>query len=170
MNWLDIIIIVVAALLGFVGLRNGVIRTAFGLAGLIGGIALAGRYYGGLAALLSPTGATWATTAGYAIILIATLVAAGVVGWFVAKLVHLAMLGWLDRLVGFVLGVFVGSMLCAAILAIVGKSHPSMAAVIAESAIARLLMGGFPLLLALLPEEFDFVRDFFSPSGTFASS
>jgi len=25
-------------------------------------------------------------------------------------------------------------------------------------------MGGFPLLLALLPEEFDFIRDFFITS------
>ncbi|MFO7772766.1 MAG: CvpA family protein [Dehalococcoidia bacterium] len=164
MKWLDIVIIVVAGILGFVGLRNGIIRTAFGIAGLIGGIVLAGRYYSGLAALLSPGDAIWATIAAYAIILVATMVVAGVVGWFVAKLVHIAMLGWLDRLIGFILGVFIGCMLCAAILAIVGKSHPGMEGVISESAIARFLMGGFPLLLALLPDEFGFIRDFFSPS------
>lgn len=166
MNWLDIVITVVAGILGFVGLRNGIIRTAFGIAGLIGGIVLAGRYYGGLAGLLSPSGAIWATIAAYAIILMATIVVAGVVGWFVAKLVHIAMLGWLDRLVGFILGVFIGCMLSAAMLAIVGKSHPGMEAAITQSAIARYLMGGFPLLLALLPQEFDFVRDFFSPRAT----
>ena len=165
MNWLDIVIVVVAGILGFVGLRNGNIRTAFGFAGLIGGLVLAGRYYSGLAALLSPGGAIWATIAAYAIILIATIIVAGVVGWFVARLVHIAALGWLDRLIGCILGVFIGGMLCAAILAIVGKVHPGIEAVIAQSAIARFLMGGFPLLLALLPEEFDFIRDFFSPSG-----
>lgn len=165
MNWLDIVIIVVAVLLGIAGLRQGIIKTVFGIAGLIGGIVLAGRYYGGLAALLSPAGATWANIAAYAIILIATLIIAGVIGWFVARLVHFAMLGWLDRLVGCILGVFIGSLLCAAVLAIVGKFYPGTEAVISQSVIARFLMEQFPLLLALLPEEFDFIRDFFSPSG-----
>ena len=165
MNWLDIVIIVVAVLLGIVGLRQGIIKTAFGIAGLIGGIVLAGRYYGGLAALLSPSGATWANIAAYAIILIATLIVASVIGWFVAKLVHLTILGWLDRLVGCVLGVIIGSLLCAAVLAIVGKYYPGTEAVISQSVIAKFLMGGFPLLLALLPEEFDFIRGFFSTSG-----
>jgi len=164
MNWLDIVIIVVAVLLGIVGLRQGIIRTVFGIAGLIGGIVLAGRYYGGLAAVLSPSGATWANIAAYAIILIATLIVAGVVGWLVAKLVHIVMLGWLDRLVGCVLGVIIGGLSCAAILAIVGKYYPGTEAVISQSVIAKFLMGGFPLLLALLPKEFDFIRDFFITS------
>jgi len=164
MNWLDIVIIVVAVLLGIVGLRQGIIRTVFGIAGLIGGIVLAGRYYGGLAAVLSPSGATWANIAAYAIILIATLIVAGVVGWLVAKLVHLVLLGWLDRLIGFILGIFIGGLLCAAVLAIVGKYYPGAEAVISQSGLARFLMGGFPLLLALLPKEFDFIRDFFATS------
>lgn len=164
MNWLDIVIIVVAVLLGLAGLRQGIIRTVFGIAGLIGGIVLAGRYYGGLAALLSPAGATWASIAAYAIILIATLIVAGVIGWLVAKLVHFAALGWLDRLVGFILGVFIGGLLFAAVLAIVGKYYPGAEAVISQSGLAKFLMEQFPLLLALLPADFDFIRDFFITS------
>jgi membrane protein required for colicin V production len=161
MNWLDIVIIVVIVLLGIAGLRQGIIRTVFGIAGLIGGIVLAGRYYGELAALLFPSGAIWGNIAAYAIILLATLLVAGVIGWLVAKLVHFAALGWLDRLVGFILGVVIGGLLCAAVLAIVGKYYPGAEAVISQSVIARFLMEQFPLLLALLPAEFDFIRDFF---------
>ena len=164
MNWLDIVIIVVAVLLGLVGLRQGIIKTVFGIAGLIGGIVLAGRYYSGLAALLSPAAATWTNIAAYAIILIATLIVASVVGWLVAKLVHFAMLGWLDRLVGFLLGVVVGGLLCAAILAIVSMYYPATEAVIGQSGLARFVMEQIPLLLALLPKEFDFIRDFFIAS------
>jgi membrane protein required for colicin V production len=164
MNWLDIVIIVVAVLLGLVGLRQGIIKTVFGIAGLIGGIVLAGRYYDELAALLSPSGATWVNIAAYAIILIATIIVAGVVGHFVAKLVHFAALGWIDRLVGCVLGVFIGGLICAAILAIVLKYYPGAETVISQSGLARFLMEGFPLLLALLPQDFDFIRDFFSTS------
>jgi len=162
MNWLDIVIIVVAVLLGIAGLRQGIIKTVFGIAGLIVGIVLAGRYYDELAALIFPTGATWANIAAFIIILLATLIVANVIGWFVAKLVHLVLLGWLDRLVGCVLGVIIGGLLCAAILAIVVKYSPGTETVISQSVLARFLMGGFPLLLALLPEEFDFIRDFFS--------
>jgi membrane protein required for colicin V production len=146
MNWLDIVIIVVVALLGFAGLRQGMIRTVFGIAGLIGGIFLAGRYHDELAALLFPSGAIWSNIAAYAIIAIATLVVAGVIGWLLAKLVNFVALGWLDKLVGSILGVVIGCLLCAAILAIVVKYYPGMDATINQSVIARFLVGGFPLL------------------------
>ncbi len=164
MNWLDIVIIIVAVVLGFGGLRQGIIRTAFGIAGLIIGIILAGCYYEPLAALLSTSGATWAKIAAYAIIVIATLIVAGVVGWLVAKAVHFAALGWLDRLLGFVFGIAVGALFCAAFLAIVLKYYPGSVSVISQSAIARFLVQEFPLLLALLPAEFDSIREFFTTS------
>jgi len=164
MNWLDIVIIVVAVLLGLAGLRQGIIRTVFGIAGLIGGIFLAGRYYDELALRLFPSGAIWGNIAAYAIILLATLIVAGVAGSLIAKLVHFAALGWLDRLVGFILGIVIGGLLCAAVLAIVGKYYPGAEAVISQSVIAKFLMEQFPLLLALLPAEFDFIRDFFITS------
>jgi membrane protein required for colicin V production len=146
MNWLDIVIIVVVALLGFAGLRQGLIRTVFGIAGLIGGIVLAGRYYDELAARLFPSSASWANIASYAIIAIATLVVAGVIGWLLAKLVNFAALGWLDRIMGLILGIVIGGLLCAAILAIVVKFYPGMETTINQSVIARFLVGGFPLL------------------------
>jgi membrane protein required for colicin V production len=146
MNWLDIVIIVVIVLLGVAGLRQGMIRTVFGIAGLIGGIVLAGRYYDELAARLFPSGAIWGNIAAYAIILLATLLVAGVIGWLIAKLVNFAALGWLDRVMGFILGVVIGGLLCAAILAIVVKYYPGMEATINQSAIASFLVKGFPLL------------------------
>jgi membrane protein required for colicin V production len=146
MNWLDILIIVVLILLGVAGLRQGLIRTVFGIAGLIGGIFLAGRYYDELAARLFPSSAIWANIAAYAIIAIATLVVAGVIGWLIAKLVNFAALGWLDKLVGFILGIVIAALLSAAILAIVVKYYPGMEATISQSVIAKFLTGGFPLL------------------------
>ena len=146
MNWLDIVIIIVVVSLGIAGLRQGLIRTVFGIAGLIGGIFLAGRYYDELAARLFPFGAIWCNIAAYAIILIATLVVAGVIGWLLAKLINFAALGWLDKFMGFILGVVIAGLLCAAILAIAVKFYPGMEATINQSVIARFLVGGFPLL------------------------
>ena len=165
MNWLDITIIVIGIIFGVLGLWKGAIRAAFSVAGLIGGIALAGHYYQPFANLLSSTGATWAKIVAYAIIMVATLVLASVIGWFIAKIVHATPFGWLDRLIGFVLGAGIGLLLVAAILAITSKYFDSMEAVIASSKVAKFLIVKFPLLLALLSKEFDFIRDLFLPSG-----
>jgi len=145
------------------GLWRGAIKTVFGIAGLVGGIALAGHYYQPLASVLFPSGASWSLIAAYAIILVATLVVASIIGWFVARLAHIVLLGWVDRLIGFILGAIIGSMLCAAVLAIVGKYLPGAGEIISHSVMARLLMEQVPLLLALLPEKFDFIRGLFSP-------
>jgi membrane protein required for colicin V production len=165
MNWLDIAIIATAIIFGFIGFSRGAIRAAFGIAGLIGGIALAGHYYGGLADVLFPDGAVWAPIAAYAIIVVATMVVASIIGRVVSHLADIIMLGWVDRLIGLVLGVAVGSILWAAALAITSKYLPGVAGAMSDSAVARFVMGQFPLLLALLPEEFDFIRDFLAPSG-----
>jgi len=162
MNWLDIVVIVIILLFGMAGLWKGAIRAAFSIAGLIGGIALAGRHYQALASMLFPSEAIWPGIAAYVIILVATLLVASVVGWFVARLIHVTMLGWVDRVVGFVFGVGVGGMLCAAVLAIVSKYLPGMNEIISHSAMARLLIEQIPLLLVLLPEEFDCISGFFS--------
>jgi uncharacterized membrane protein required for colicin V production len=123
---------------------------------------LAGHFYQGLALKLSAEGATWAVIAAYAIILLVTLIVASVAGWFVAKMVHALPFGWVDRVIGFILGAFVGCMLCAAMLAILCKYIPSVEAAVAQSAVAATVMKGFPLLLALLPENFDFLSGLFT--------
>jgi membrane protein required for colicin V production len=148
MNWLDIVIIIVVVSLGIAGLRQGMIRTVFGIAGLIGGIFLAGRYYDELAERLFPSGAIWGNIAAYAIILIATLVVAGVIGWLLAKLVNFAALGWLDKVMGFILGVVIAGLIFAAILAfalLFVDYYPGMEATINQSALGSFLVTAFPL-------------------------
>ena len=164
MNWLDIVIIVIILLFGMMGLWKGAIKAVFGIAGLLGGIALAGRYYQTLASILSPSGAVWSGIAAYIIILVVTLIVASIVGWLIAQLVHITMLGWVDRVVGFVFGAGVGGMLCGAVLAIVSKYLPGAEQATSHSTMAKLLMQQIPLLLALLPEEFDFIRVLFLPT------
>ena len=163
MNWLDIVFIVIILLFGMMGLWKGAISAVFSIAGLVGGIALAGRYYQTLAIIVSPSGAIWSGIAAYVIILVATLIVASIMGWLIARLVHITMLGWVDRVVGFVFGACVGGMLCGAVLAITSKYLPGAEQAISHSAMAKLLMEQIPLLLALLPGEFDFIHDFFSP-------
>jgi len=162
MNWVDIIIVLVAILFGAMGWLKGVVQALFGIAGLIGGILLAGHLYQSLALKLSPHGVIWPAVAAYAIILLLTLVAATVAGWFVARAVHALPFGWVDRLLGAVIGVFLGCLLVGAILALLCLFSSRVEAAVAQSALAELTMKGFPLLRVLLPGSFDFLSELFT--------
>src|SRR5512139_3916025 len=100
MNWLDILIIVGLVLLGVAGLRQGMIRTVFGIAGLIGGIVLAGRYYDERAARPFQSDAVWGNIAPYTLIMIDTFLVAGVIGRPLANVVNFDALGWLAYFLG----------------------------------------------------------------------
>jgi uncharacterized membrane protein required for colicin V production len=162
MNWVDIIIVLVAVLFGGMGWWRGVVQALFGIGGLIGGIVLAGRLYQSLAPKLSSEGAIWAGVAAYALILVLTIAAASIAGWFVAKAVHALPFGWVDRLLGAVIGVFLGCLLVGAILALLCLFSSTVEAAVARSALAELIMKSFPLLRALLPGSFDFLREMFT--------
>ena len=80
MNWLDIVIIILAVIGAYMGWKQGLIRMAFTLVGLIIGIVLAGQWADGLGELFSPNGAQWAYFLAFAIILIVVLLAANIIG------------------------------------------------------------------------------------------
>ena len=125
MNWLDIVIIVVLALSVLSGLVRGFIRTVLGLAGLILGIYLAGRYY----------------------------VAFG--NWL-----PIANTSTADKLLGAVCGLILGCLMCGAVLALL--SHVlNIEGAISGSWLAGFLLDRFPIVLGLLPGEFDGVRQLF---------
>ena len=159
MNWFDIVLIVVLALATFLGLRRGLISTVLPLVGLIIGIVLAGHYHGTVGEWL-PGDSVYAGWGGYAIILVAVLIAAVILATILRRFIRLILLGWIDRLGGAILGLAFGSLLCAAALAAcvkfgLGESF------IQGSGIAQLLLDWFPVVLGLLPGEFDEVREFF---------
>ncbi len=161
MNWLDIVIIVVIAIPAFLGLRTGIIKAAFSLAGLILGVILAGRYYVPLSAQLTfipHEGA--AKIAAFVIILIGVIVIAIVLSRLLERVVSMMLLGWVNRLGGAVFGFLLGAILCGALLATWVKFIGPASAII-ESGLAVILLDRFPMVLALLPDEFATIRSFF---------
>ncbi len=160
MNWLDIVIIVAIAIPTVIGLRIGIIKAALSLAGLIVGVVLAGGYYVPLSQQLSfiPDEKV-AKVVAFAIILIGIMVVAGVLARLLKWAASVVMLGWVNQLGGAIFCFVLGAIFCGAILAIVVKFLG--AGVIAESELAAVLLDRFPMVLALLPPEFDAVRSFF---------
>ena len=160
MYWLDIAIIVAIAIAILIGLRIGIIKAVLSLAGLIVGVILAGHYYAPLSGQLSfiPQ-ASVAKIVAFAIILIGVMVIAGVLASLLKWAASAIMLGWVNRLGGAVFGLFLGAIFCGALLAIWVKFFDIAA--ISESNLAAILLDRLPVVLALLPDEFDAVRSFF---------
>ena len=161
MNWLDIVILVLIAIPTLIGLRVGIIKTVLSLAGVIVGVILAGQFHTALAEQLTFIAqANLANIAAFAIILIGVMVIASVLASLLKWVVSVVLLGWVNRLGGAVFGFLLGAIFCGALLAIwanfLGAQGP-----VTESALATLLLDRFPMILALLPEEFDSVRPFF---------
>ncbi len=161
MNLLDIGVLVVVAIAAFIGLKIGIIKAVLSLAGLIVGLILAGHYYVPLSERLYfiPQDGL-AKVVAFAIILIGTMVIASVLAALLKWAASAVMLGWVNRLGGAIFGLVLGAILCGALLAIWVRSYGA-ANVISESSLATMLLDRFPLVLALLPDEFDTIRSFF---------
>ena len=161
MNWLDIVIIAILIISTILGLRTGIIKAVLSLAGLIIGVILAGRYYAPLSEQLSfiPQ-ASVAKIVAFAIILVGVMVIAGVLASLLKWAASVTMLGWVNRLGGAVFGLLLGAVFCGVLLATWVKFFGVVAA-IGESNLAPILVSRLPMVLALLPDEFDAVRSFF---------
>ena len=161
MNWLDIVVTAVLVIAVVCGLRTGIIKAVLSLVGLIVGVILAGRYYVPISEQLTfiPS-ATAAKFVAYAIILIGVMVVAGVLASLLKRTASVVMLGWINRLGGAVFGLLLGTIFCSALLAVWVKALGTGGGV-TESGLATLLLDRFPMVLALLPDEFDGIRSFF---------
>jgi membrane protein required for colicin V production len=160
MNWLDIIIIVAIAITTFIGLKFGLIKAVLSLAGLIVGVILAGLFYVPLSEQLGfiPQ-ATVAKVVAFAIIMIGVMVIAGVLAGLLKWAATVMMLGWVNRIGGAVFGLVLGALLCGAVLALWVMFFGAGEA-ITNSSLAAIL-SHFPLVLSLLPGEFDSIGSFF---------
>ena len=161
MNWLDIVILIIIIIPTLIGLKIGIIKALFSLAGIIIGVILAGRFsepLGGVLTFISDPG--WARIAAFAIILIVVMVIAAVLAVVLKKVVSVVMLGWVNRLGGAIVGFVLGAIFCGALLTIWVK-YLGIGATVSDSALANFLLDGFPIILGLLPADFDSVRSFF---------
>jgi membrane protein required for colicin V production len=162
MNGLDALIGITLALGAFMGLRKGIVRMLLPLVGLLIGVTLAGRYYQTLAERVFHSQASSMQIISFVLIVLAAVIAASIVASLVSRALSLILLGWLNGLLGGVLGILLAMMAWGALLAIF-ISFPALVpeGLVRDSFLASLILERFPLLLALLPEEFDRVRTFF---------
>jgi len=140
MTWLDIAVVASILLAGAYGFWKGIVRAVVGVAGLLGGLVLAGTYYLQLAQALWPSGEAWARVAAFAIIFIAVLVLAAMVGAFLFRLVHMTPLGIIDRVLGLAAGLLIVGLSWALVLSLVLANVPGAHATVTDSSVAITLI------------------------------
>ena len=160
MNWLDIVLLVALAIPTFIGLKQGLIKSVLSLVGLIIGVILASNFYEARGSRLGfIPNPDIANITAFILILVGVLVIATILARLLKFIVSIVMLGWVNYLGGAVFGLLLGAILWGAILAIWVKFLGTE--LIMESLVASVLLDKFPLVLALLPSEFDAIRSFF---------
>ena len=158
MNTLDTVLVVVLVISAALGLYWGVIRQLLSVAGLIAGIVLATRYGGRVAdALSSFISNDMATQVlGFLFVLVAVSALASLVATILRRSVGLLFLGWLDHLIGGLLGLFQGALACTVILMVVALAPSErFASALTDSRIVPWLARAASFaLLPFLPDSF----------------
>jgi len=167
MSWLDFVVLAVISFAALIGFRIGIIKAILSLVSVIGGVILAERYYVPLSEWLTfISEPNIAKIAAFVIIIIAVMIIAAIVASLLKFITSLMMLGWVNRLGGAVFGLLLGGTICSAGLA-AWVNFIGMSETIGNSDLVNLLLNYFPLVLALLPDEFDAIRSFFQQAGPF---
>jgi membrane protein required for colicin V production len=161
MNWLDIVIIITLVMGVAGGLISGFIRSLLSFAGLVLGIYLAGRYYPAVADHLTFIHSqSSAHITAFALIFLAVILLFAILGFILRHLASAITLGWLDRLLGGLFGLFISAFVWGALLSIWIHYFPIN--VFKDSVLAQFLVARFPLALSLLPGSLQGVKDFFN--------
>ena len=139
--------------LAFLGWRTGVIRAATAMTGIITGIYLAGQYHKQVSELLDPLipDPNGAKIAAFAAVFILTMAASSTIGIILRRGLKLFLLGWIDGLVGSIMGLAVGMFLVGALtLGLCAFPIGGTGKIVEESEMAQRFMPG---VRSLLPED-----------------
>lgn len=156
MGWVDFVILALLVGGGFLGFRNGVISWLFTLVGLAVGVFLASRLYTTLDALVPIADSEgMRRLIAFAAILIAALAASWLLARILKTTMSMLMLGWADRAAGTAVGLLVGGLAAAAIIAAASVvPSESLQAAVRESRLAEQLLSATAFLRALTPSDF----------------
>jgi membrane protein required for colicin V production len=162
MNWVDITILVILAVSTLMGMFWGLIRQVIAFAGLIGGIMIAGRFYEPVASVLNGDNgsgliadANWARIIAFVGILILFSLALGAIGSILRVVAKLLFLGWLDHLLGALLGLLMAITLITPVVVIATIFPvPGLSDAVRTSQVAHWFTGYAPVVLSMLPPEF----------------
>lgn len=158
MNTLDYILLFGAGLFTLLGIYWGLIRQVLSIVGLVVGVAMAGRYGPSVAEWLSSflSDGLFARVVGFLAVLLLVSAAASLVASLLRIFAGLLFLGWIDHLLGGLLGLLQAVLAGGAILAVLqAYPQPAWSDAIAASTLADDLVFVGRIFSPLLPEIFE---------------
>ncbi len=164
MNWLDIVIVVVIVFFAGSAFRAGLIREVVTLVSVAVGVIVAGLFYDDLArdVLSFIDDEKTALVVSFLVLLGAIILAGQLVAVMLKQAASLLFLGWADHAGGALFGLLKGLIVVEVVLILL-VTYPQLGlqADIDGSAIASLFLDAAPLLLLVLPDEFERAVDTF---------
>ena len=123
------------------GLWRGAISQVFGIMGILGGFLLASHFYQNTASQLSQAfpSLTLAPAISFALLFMLAWFCIGAIGFWIAKLIHKTGLGFLDRMLGGVIGLGKGLLLAVVLLSILTLFLPPQNDLLRQSALRPLV-------------------------------
>jgi len=150
MAWVDIVLIVVLTILALHGLLIGIIRSVFDIIGILMGYVLAVSFSGsvGIPRFLA-----------FLLIFVLIVVAVHILGRIISKAIRTTPLGTIDRILGGLLGLFKGLVVCFVFLLVLLLLQKSNKAVY-KSAIAPEILKGGLIASQVLPDKwYNWIED-----------
>ncbi len=117
----DIIIALILAFFAFNGLRHGFIHEIARIISLIGGFICASKFNGEIQPYLAPyiSNESLLVTASYMIVFTIVVIIISLIAQIIQKFFELILLGWLNRLLGFLLGIIKGFLIVSLMIFII---------------------------------------------------
>jgi len=133
MVWLDIVLIIVLTILALHGLLIGIIRSVFDIIGILIGYVLAVSFSGsvGIPRFLA-----------FLLIFVLIVVAVHILGRIISKAIRTTPLGTIDRVLGGLLGLFKGLVVCFVFLLVLLLLQKSNKAIYKSAIAPEILKGG----------------------------
>lgn len=164
MNWLDIVIILIIAFFAVSAYASGLIREVVTLLSAVVGVVVAGLFYDDLAedVLVFIDDEDAARVVAFLVLLGAVYLAGQLTAIMLKQLAAILLLGWADRIGGALFGLLKGLVVVEALLILL-VTFPQLGLEkdIDGSAIASAFLDAVPVLLFILPDEFERAVDAF---------
>jgi len=155
MNFADVAIAIILIIGLFSGLAKGFVRGLFGLVALVLGIMIAAGTYERVSTgvLAFIPGDRAPEVLSFVLIFLVVVLAIGLLGRIISKALKLAALGWLDRLLGGLLGVGMASIVVGLLLLVAVMAGFQDQKMLKESRLAPSVLRLTDVIVTFVPED-----------------
>jgi membrane protein required for colicin V production len=153
MAWIDIVIIVIIISLIIHGIATGLIRGAFDIAGILFGYIIAVTY---------STAVRIPEILAFLLIFVTVLVIFSIAGRIISKIIHITPLGLIDRVLGGVLGLVKGVIICFVFLLVVMLIKRDTRIITNSSFAPQITNSGLQVSKILPKPLYDWIREVFA--------